>query len=98
MAVGSDPDPHPRRAIVRRDMGWRALGGALILAGYGMSGVPATAMPLLGFVAAIGGLVLLVQGRRVVTALRVECSRHRGLPLAIHAVRVRRMTKRRGRR
>ena len=71
-----------------RDLAWRFAGvGILALAGaigpghlLGTSG----ASGLLAFVTALPGLVLLVQGRRVPAALRIERSRHRALPQALH--------------
>ncbi|OJU22422.1 MAG: hypothetical protein BGN95_09520 [Sphingomonas sp. 66-10] len=75
--------------MTARDFAWRALGALLMIGSYAASAlVPtavarATALP--GFAVAIAGLVLLVQGKRVALALRIERGRHRELPRAIHA-------------
>ncbi len=79
-----------------RDFGWRALGAALVVGSYVLLALAppdvGTAIALIGFAAAIAGVVLLVQGKRVAAALRVERGRHRELPRAVHARhRVRRM-------
>jgi hypothetical protein len=42
---------------------------------------------LLGFALAMGGLILVVQGKRVAAAIRIERGRHRLLPTAIDARR-----------
>jgi hypothetical protein len=77
--------------MTRRDRAWRSLGVALV-------GVAATArlaegtgtysgLSLLAFLLTLGGLVLIVQGKRVPAAFRVERSRHRMLAQAIRARR-----------
>lgn len=70
-----------------RDLAWRCAGGGILaLAGaIGPGHLLGTggASGLLAFVTALLGLVLLVQGRRVPAALRIERSRHRALPQAL---------------
>ncbi|WP_242137804.1 MULTISPECIES: hypothetical protein [unclassified Sphingomonas] len=86
--------------MTQRDIAWRSLGVALFVAGaaigvssrLGESSVPGLA----GFLLALFGFVLVVQGKRVPAAFRVERSRHRSLPQSIHARRSRRMDGRRG--
>lgn len=72
----------------RRDFAWRALGvGILALAGAIGPGAwlgSRGGVGFLAFLAAVAGLVLLIQGKRVAVAVRIERSRHRGLPQAIH--------------
>lgn len=73
--------------MTHRDRFWRGLGVALV-------GVASTVRMTQGFETHIGaglaafilmlaGLVLIVQGKRVPAALRIECSRHRLLAQAI---------------
>lgn len=68
------------------DRFWRGVGVALLITG-GLAGAFSDGsetdfggLLLLGFPAAMFGLVLVVQGRRAALAIRVECSRHRHLP------------------
>jgi hypothetical protein len=72
-------------------MTWRGAGVALVGAGSlpGLSGqyYDNPGLGLLGFVLAVAGLALIVQGKRVPAALRIERSRHRLLPQAIRAHR-----------
>lgn len=77
--------------MTRRDLFWRG-GGAAIFAvacatgsATGSSARPSLA--LLCFAAALFGAVLMIQGKRVSAALRIERSRHRELPQAIYARR-----------
>ncbi|WP_174291575.1 hypothetical protein [Sphingomonas bacterium] len=83
-----------------RHLPWRVGGLSLMAAGCASAAIGdgASAMwSLAGFVLAIVGLVLVVQGGRVPLALRVERSRHRELPMAIHARRLAdRLTRSRG--
>jgi hypothetical protein len=75
----------------RRDRGWRALGVLLVASGYSAgfafralgSGI-GTTLTWLCFIATLGGLVLAVQGKRVLQVFRIEHSRHRNLPLILH--------------
>lgn len=79
--------------MTRRDRAWRAAGAALFAAACaigvinrldgGSAGLP-------GFGLAVLGLVLLVQGKRVPAAMRVERSPHRTLARAIRQRRARR--------
>lgn len=79
--------------MTRRDLIWRVAGAALIASGA-LATRAATAaeasadlVGLLGVLVAAGGLLLLIGGKRVVVALRVERSRHRELPGAIRTAR-----------
>lgn len=80
--------------MTHRDIAWRSFGAALFLMGgaiglndrLGDSSFPGLA----GFLVALFGFVLVVQGKRVPAALRIERSRHRSLPQSIHARRRRR--------
>ena len=69
--------------MTHRDLAWRGAGLALITASAVIGSASSNPTRLLAFALAVCGLVLLVQGRRVPAALRVERSRHRGLPQAI---------------
>jgi hypothetical protein len=78
----------------RRDVSWRTGGAALLLLGFGMAvamppeaGPARSVLTLAGFLVVITGLVLVINGKRVAMVLRIERSRHRELPLAIHARR-----------
>ena len=73
----------------RRDLCWRAAGTAVFalacLAGVaGLAGATGK-VGLPGFVLALIGLALIVQGRRVAAALRCEQGRHPALAQAIRA-------------
>jgi len=77
--------------MTHRDLAWRAAGAALFalacLAGLaGLAGATGK-LGLPGFALALIGLALIVQGRRVAAALRIERGRHRMLAQAIHARR-----------
>ena len=83
-----------------RDMMWRAGGLALFgtacAIGFdnrfsdGSVATTSSAVPgLLSFGLAIMGIVLLVHGKRVALAWRIERSRHRNLAATIHARRQR---------
>jgi hypothetical protein len=73
--------------MTHRDLVWRSLGVcALCSAGLvGFVNQPGTesVRGLIAFCLAISGVVLIVQGKRVPAALRVERSRHRALPQTI---------------
>lgn len=79
--------------MTRRDLFWRAAGAALIAAGALATRAASAASGsadiagLFGVLIAAGGLLLLIGGKRVVLALRVERSRHRELPGAIRSAR-----------
>jgi hypothetical protein len=76
-------------------MAWRTTGVVLAAAGSlpGLLGryYDDPGLGLLGFVFAVIGLVLIIQGKRVPAALRIELSRHRMLPEAIRTYRQRRL-------
>lgn len=86
--------------MTHRDIAWRSFGGALFLMGavIGLNDrVGGGSFPgLAGFLVALFGFVLIVQGKRVPAALRIERSRHKGLPQSIHARRRRRPENRNG--
>lgn len=73
--------------MTHRDLAWRGIGVALVTVaisariadGAGTN----TAVSLLAFILSLCGLVLMVQGKRVPAALRVERSPHRMLAQAI---------------
>jgi len=76
-----------------RDLRWRISGATLIAMGYALTHVAMKAagtadmLGLLGLLVAAGGLLLLLGGKRVALAFKVERSRHRELPGAIHHAR-----------
>lgn len=79
--------------MTRRDLIWRATGATLIGAGYfltraatGAEGA-ADLVGIVGLLVAAAGLLLVLAGKKVPLALRIERSRHRELPGAIHASR-----------
>ena len=70
-----------------RDLAWRGAGLALTMIGCAPGIVrPAdatglwSALTIAGLLVAIAGIVLMIHGRRVAVALRIERSRHRQLP------------------
>ncbi|MFA5962457.1 MAG: hypothetical protein WC804_00435 [Sphingomonas sp.] len=71
----------------RRDLGWRVMGLGIVAAagavGPGHVFGSESWQGLTAFVAALFGVALIVQGRRVPASLRIEGSRHRALPQAI---------------
>jgi hypothetical protein len=73
--------------MISHDGLWRAGGVMLIGSGVVLANGSNALVGLLGFALTIAGLVLAVQGRRVLLALRIERSRHRELPAMIHARR-----------
>jgi len=87
--------------MTRRDMIWRGAGAAMIAAGYSLATATSSdgtglssLLTLIGFAAAFLGLVLLVQGKRVPLAFRIERSSHRDLPALIRLQRRRRNARR----
>lgn len=76
-----------------RDLRWRISGATLLFIGsfivHGATEAAGSAdmLGLLGLLVAAGGLLLLIGGRRVALALKVERSRHRELPAAIRVAR-----------
>jgi hypothetical protein len=84
--------------MTARDLAWRIGGAALfgLACAIGQSrsvsssdGID-TLFGLVAFVLAIAGVVLLVQGKRIPMAFRVERSGHRNLVAAVHSRRQRR--------
>ncbi|WP_010184881.1 hypothetical protein [Sphingomonas sp. PAMC 26605] len=80
--------------MTHRDLAWRSLGVALVVVAVAAriadgAGTHA-GLSVIAFIMALIGLALIVQGRRVSAALRVERSRHRMLAQAIHDRRRRR--------
>ncbi|EJL20418.1 hypothetical protein PMI02_05537 [Novosphingobium sp. AP12] len=80
--------------MTRRDLLWRCLGGVLLAGGPtcellapGDSGGARGILTLLFFAATVLGMVLLVQGKKVALALRIDGSRHRMLPDLIRSRR-----------
>ena len=79
--------------MTRRDLLWR--GGGLVFfsaacaTGLAMGPDASGGLGLLCLTAALVGAVLMIQGKRVPAALRIERSRHRELPQVIHARRLR---------
>ncbi len=82
--------------MTRRDILWRAVGVVLTV---GACSVAATttgsALAILAFPVALLGLTLVINGKRVVVALRAERHGHCHTAEAIHAVRLRRTRRRR---
>jgi len=77
-----------------RDLLWRGLGGVLSVGGPacellvpGDSGGARGLLTLLFFAATVLGIILLVQGKKVALALRIDGSRHRMLPDLIRSRR-----------
>lgn len=83
--------------MTRHDRAWRLAGFGLLGAGYAVpigadllfavSMLGKTIIVLIGVPLAITGTLLVIQGDRIVRLLRVECSRHRELLLAVRARR-----------
>ena len=75
-----------------RDLVWRRVGvvAFVVALAIGFADRVDDGLKLLGFGVALIGLVLIVQGKRVAAALRVERGRHRLLAQAIDARRRRR--------
>lgn len=75
--------------MTHRDLAWRGTGVALlaIATAIGLGDRFDGGAALLGLGVALAGLVLIVQGKRVPAAWRVELSRHRTLAQAIRARR-----------
>lgn len=78
--------------MTRRDMAWRAAGLTFSVGGCAASMLHRSGSPLtlLYFLAAIIGIVLVLNGKRVATALKAERRGHWNTAAAIHARRVRR--------
>lgn len=79
------------------DRAWRLAGFALMGAGYAVpiggdflladGGIGEMVTVLVGVPLAIAGSLLIIQGDRIGRIMRVECSRHRELLLAVRARR-----------
>lgn len=87
--------------MTRRDLLWRCLGGVLLVGGpafelltAGDAGGARGMLTLLFFAATVLGMVLLVQGKKVALAVRIDSSAHRMLPDLIRARRRERRMKR----
>lgn len=78
--------------MTHRDLCWRAAGLALVAAGCvaGSTDVDGSPWTLLYFLAAILGIVLMVNGKRVSTVWKAERRGHRDTATIIHAQRLRR--------
>lgn len=80
--------------MTHRDRLWRGFGVGLVLvasvARLADGDGTHTLLALAAFVLMLAGLVLIVQGKRVPAAFRVERGRHR---LLVHAIRARRRTR-----
>jgi hypothetical protein len=83
--------------MTRRDFRWRVLGAVLFIGGPslalltpGRAAGPHGLVTVLCLVATLLGLVLLIRGRKVALALRVENSPHRMLPALLHERRLKR--------
>jgi hypothetical protein len=77
--------------MTQRDLFWRTAGAALVGIGYTLTRIATDAaadlVGIAGLLVAAVGLLLVLAGKKVPLALRVERSRHRELPGAIHASR-----------
>lgn len=78
--------------MTRRDLAWRATGLTLSLGGCAADMVHRSGSPLtlLYFLAAIIGIVLVLNGKRVATAWKAERRGHWNTAATIHERRVRR--------
>jgi hypothetical protein len=75
-----------------RDLAWRTAGAALFAGGCAASLMARDGSPwvLLHFVAAILGIVLMLNGKRVGVVIRAERRGHCDTATAVHAARIRR--------
>jgi hypothetical protein len=75
-----------------RDLAWRIAGAALLAGGCAASLMARDGSPwtLLHFVAAILGIVLMLNGKKVGVAIRAERRGHCDTAIAVHAARIRR--------
>lgn len=81
-----------------RDICWRVVGAALTIAACTaakVGGTEGSPLILVYFAGAILGIVLLFNGKMVMTVWRAERSGHQDTAAAIHAARVRRHRRRR---
>lgn len=75
-----------------RDMAWRALGVLMALGAVvaTLTGPSQSLLALFWFLVALGGVVLMLNGKHLIQALRAERRGHYHTAEAIHAARVRR--------
>lgn len=75
-----------------RDMAWRSLGGLMTLGAVvaTLTGPSESLLALFWFFVALGGVVLMLNGKHRIQALRAERRGHYYTAEAIHAARVRR--------
>lgn len=75
-----------------RDMAWRSLGGLMTLGAVvaTLTGPSESLLALFWFFVALGGVVLMLNGKHLVQALRAERRGHPYTAEAIHAARLRR--------
>lgn len=75
-----------------RDMAWRSLGGLTTLGAVvaTLTGPSQSLLALFWFLVALGGVVLMLNGKHLVQALRAERRGHYHTAEAIHAARMRR--------
>ena len=78
--------------MTRRDLRWRGAGLLLTVGGCaaGLLDREGSPLALLYFLAAVGGIVLMLNGKRVPVALKAERRGHGAMAGAIQARRVRR--------
>lgn len=77
--------------MTRRDMLWRGAGAGMTLAACAATLLDRDGSTFVWsyFLTAIGGIVLLVNGKHVATVWRAERGRHRDTAAVIHARRLR---------
>lgn len=75
-----------------RDMAWRSLGGLMTLGAVAatLTGPSESLLALFWFFVALGGVVLMLNGKHLVQAVRAERRGHPYTAEAIHAARIRR--------
>ena len=75
-----------------RDMAWRSLGGLMTLGAVAatLTGPSESLLALFWFFVALGGVVLMPNGKHLVQAVRAERRGHPYTAEAIHAARIRR--------
>jgi hypothetical protein len=78
--------------MTRRDLRWRMAGALLIVGGCAqpLLSTDGSAWVLVHFLAAIAGLVLMVNGKRLAVFFQAERRGHCDTPAAVHAARLRR--------
>lgn len=81
--------------MTRRDRIWRGVGVILAVGACGVAAaMDRSALAVMVFPIALLGLTLMINGKRVVVALRAERRGHAHTAEAIHAVRLRRTRRR----